>query len=91
MKISEALETILNTEGDKDLSTLPQIVAKAKELEGSIDGYHERIKKLQDLNNHYLSQIPMPGEEPKAEPEEDKEPTFEEAQAELLKIMNGGN
>jgi hypothetical protein len=81
MKLSEALKALI--ENSEDLSTLPQLVARAEEMEGAEGGYLERIAKLQDINKSYLAQIPIPGEEKKEEQGE-PEVTFEDAQAQLL-------
>jgi putative N-acetylmannosamine-6-phosphate epimerase len=81
MKLSEALQAVIDN--PEDLSTLPQLVARATEMEGAEGGYLERIAKLQDINKNYLAQIPIPGEGKKDEPQDDVV-TFEDAQAQLL-------
>ena len=88
-ELSKALQTLIDN--PDDLSTLPQLIAHAQELEKQDFAYQERISKLQDINRSYLSQIPIPGNEPKVV--EDEQPSFEDAQQELLKAMQniGGN
>lgn len=96
-ELSNALQSLIDS--PDDLSTLPQLVARAQELEkklgdfaGIEQGYQERINKLQEINRSYLAQIPIPGQEPKPENKPD-EVTFEQAQEQLLKAMQnvGGN
>lgn len=83
-------------ENPEDLSSLPTIIGQLEEYNTNHstqeEEYQERIMKLQQANRNLLSQIPIPGAEPKSE-EEDNKVTFEDAQQELLKAMNnvGGN
>ena len=98
-ELSKALQALIDN--PDDLSSLPQLVAKAQELEEKLaefpkveEQYQERINKLQEINRSYLAQIPIPGNEPTNDKDDqDKAPTFKEAQQELLKAMQnvGGN
>lgn len=88
-KISEALKAII--ENPEDLSTLPQLVAGVEELEKSEEGYMERIARLQEVNKNYLSQIPIPNNDPQPEHEEDKAPTLDDAKDYLIQTLTGGN
>lgn len=85
--ISKALEALIT--GD-DLSSLPSLVAKVAELESQETGYIDRIGRLQELNKQYLSQIPIPGQEPKEEEVEvDETATIADAQAYLIEALGG--
>lgn len=78
-----------------DLSTLPETINALEEYHTGVQTREtddqERIIKLQDSNRNLISQIPISTGEPAATAPEDKEVTFEDAQEELLKTMNGGN
>lgn len=84
-ELSKALKAI--KENPDDLSTLPQLIARAEELEGQDFNYQERITKLQEYNRNLLSQIPLPGEEAPATEPEDEPVTFEQAQGELFNVL----
>lgn len=83
-------------ENPDDLSNIPTIITKLEEANANYsnqeEAYQERIMRLQASNRSLLSQIPIPGNEPTQEPEDDK-PSFEQAQEELIKAMQnvGGN
>lgn len=85
-KLSQLLQAILDN--PDDLSTLPQLVARADELEKAEEQYLDRIAKLQEVNKSYLAQIPIPGNEPEVV-EEDSEPTIEDAKEYLLEALKG--
>lgn len=78
-----------------DLSALPETINALEEYHTGVQTREtddqERIIKLQDSNRNLISQIPISTGEPAAADPEDKEVTFEDAQTELLKTMNGGN
>lgn len=88
-----ALKAIIDN--PDDLSTLPETINALEEYHTSVQTREaddqERIIKLQDSNRNLISQIPISTGEPKTTDPEDKEVTFEDAQAELLNTMNGGN
>ena len=69
-----------------DLSALPQTIA-------SLEEYSTTVTRLQESNRSLLSQIPIGDNKAPADEPEDKEPTFEQAQEQLLSAMNsvGGN
>lgn len=85
--LSDALKKLI--ENSEDLSSLPQLVAQVATLETTEEGYQNRIAKLQDVNRNYLSQIPIPGEEPKAKEEEPQEATFADAKDYLIQSLGG--
>lgn len=96
-ELSKALEAII--ENPEDLSSLPQLVAKAQELEKKLgefaaieESYQDRIAKMQEYNRSLLAQIPIPGQEQKSDKPEE-EYTFDKAQEEFLNAMKsvGGN
>lgn len=89
MRLSEALQSLINS--PDDLSTLPQLVARAQELETSEGQYQERIASLQEINRKYLAQIPIPSDETIADEQKDDEPTLQDAQAYLVDYLTGGN
>lgn len=89
-ELSKALETII--ENPEDLSNLPQLVAKAQELEKKLgefaaieESYQDRIAKMQEYNRSLLAQIPIPGQEEKSDKPE--EYSFDKAQEEFLNAM----
>lgn len=84
-ELSKALKAI--KENPEDLSSIPQLIARAEELESQDFDYQERITKLQEYNRNLLSQIPLPGEEPPAQEPQDEEVTFEQAQSELFNVL----
>lgn len=86
MKLSEALQALI--ENSDDLSSLPQLVARANEMEAAEGNYLERIAKLQDINKSYLAQIPIPGEDFDEDPPEE-EPTLEDARDYLVEMLKG--
>lgn len=96
MRMKEILDSLRALqENPDDLSNIPTIISQLEEHQtNSISKeqeYQDRIVKLQDSNRSLLSQIPIGDGKPPTE--EDKEPTFEDAQQELLKAMQnvGGN
>lgn len=84
--IANALKALI--ENSDDLSTLPQLVAQVEGLEDSEITYQEKIAKLQDINKSYLAQIPIPGTT-EDEPEDEDEPTLEDAKEYLLQALGG--
>lgn len=86
MKLSAALKALI--ENSDDLSTLPQLVARAEEMENSEGDYLERIAKLQEINKTYLAQIPIPGETPE-EATDEEEPTLDDAKNVLIELLGG--
>jgi hypothetical protein len=88
MRLSELIQALISN--PDDLSTLPQLVARAQEMETQEGQYLERISKLQDINKSYLAQIPIPGEEQEEE-EEEEEPTFEDVKEYLVQALGGDN
>lgn len=88
MKLSDLLKAI--KDNPDDLSKLPDIIAGVEKIEGDIDGYQERITKLQGVNQSLLSQIPIPGEtNAQEETEEEKEPTLEDAKTQIITALHG--
>lgn len=83
--ISKALKKLI--ENPDDLTALPSLIAQVEELEDSEENYQLRIGKLQDLNKKYLAQIPIPGNEPEEEPNE--QPTLDDAKNYLIKKLGG--
>lgn len=88
-QIADALKKLL--ENSEDLSTLPQIIAQVEKIEGSEADYQSRISKLQEINRNYLSQIPIPGDNPHETPgkKEDAPPTLEDAKQALINALGG--
>lgn len=86
MSLSEALKAIIAD--PEDLTQLPSIIEKVAELEASELQYQERISKLQNLNKEFLAQIPIAGED-KPEPQEEEDPTLEDAKAYLIETLGG--
>ena len=84
-------------ENPDDLSALPQTIAALEEYSTNVTTREqedlERITKLQESNRSLLSQIPIGDNKAPADEAEDNEPTFEQAQEQLLNAMNsvGGN
>jgi hypothetical protein len=85
-QLADALRALI-TNSD-DLSSLPQLVAQVEQLETDEGNYQDRIARLQDINKSYLAQIPIPGQKIE-EPEEDKEPTLEDAKEYLVTMLTG--
>jgi hypothetical protein len=86
-KIADALKKL--QENPEDLSTLPQLIANVETIEGNETEYQTRIQKLQDINRSYLAQIPIPGNEPENNNEEDTQPTLEDAKQYLVEHLGG--
>ena len=86
MSLSEALKAIIAD--PEDLTQLPTIIEKVAQLEASELQYQERISKLQNLNKEFLAQIPIAGED-KAEPQEEEDPTLEDAKQYLVETLGG--
>lgn len=72
-----------------DLSTLPQLVARAEEMETGEEQYQLRISKLQDINKKYLAQIPVPSEQVTGEEQKEDEPTLDDAKTYLVQALKG--
>lgn len=89
MKLSEALKALIAT--PDDLSSLPQLVARAEEIEKAEFDYQTRISKLQDINKKYLAQIPIAGEETTGQSQQDEEPTLDDAKNYLIEALKGDN
>lgn len=87
MRLSEALQALLNN--PDDLTTLPQLVAQAQELENAEADYQTRISTLQEINRKYLAQIPIPNQEPNQDETPEEEPTFEDAKSYLESVLKG--
>lgn len=85
--LSKLLKALIDN--PDDLSSLPQLVARAEELEQAEGQYLERIAKLQDINKKYLAQIPVPGEEVTGQEQQDDEPTLEDASKYLVEFLKG--
>ena len=85
-KLSEMLRALLDN--PDDLSTLPQMIALAEQSESEVDGYLDRIAKLQDVNKSYLAQIPIPSADPQPV-EEQKDPTMREAVDYIIESLGG--
>ena len=86
MSLSDALRAIIND--PEDLTQLPTIIEQVAQLEASEIEYQSRISKLQNLNKEFLAQIPIAGEN-KAEPQEEEEPTLDDAKAYLIETLGG--
>lgn len=84
-------------ENPDDLSALPQTIAALEEYSTTVTAREQedldRITKLQESNRSLLSQIPIGDNKVPADETADNEPTFEQAQEQLLNAMNsvGGN
>ena len=87
MSLSDALKAIISD--PEDLTQLPTIIEKVAELEASELQYQERISKLQNLNKEFLAQIPIAGEDTKAEDQQEEDPTLEDAKAYLVETLGG--
>ena len=87
MSLSDALKAIISD--PEDLTQLPTIIEKVAQLEASELQYQERISKLQNLNKEFLAQIPIAGEDTKAEDQQEEEPTLEDAKAYLVETLGG--
>ena len=87
MNLSEALKAL--QENPDDLTQLPQIIEQVASLESEVGGYQERISNLQQVNKEYLNMIPVETNQTEKDPEptEPVEPTFEEAQEQLLNVL----
>lgn len=86
MRLSEALQALINN--PDDLTSLPQLVARAQEIETQEEQYQSRISNLQEINRKYLAQIPVPGQETQVE-EQDSEPTLQDARDYLVETLGG--
>lgn len=90
----EALRTLI--ENPDDLSGLPGVISGLEEYHTNATTREtedlERITNLQSANRSLLSQIPISTGTPNPEPE-DEQPTFEQAQEQLVSAMQntGGN
>ena len=87
-EIITALKALI--ENPDDLSQLPQLITELENI-GSAFATREaddlaRITSLQDANRNLLSQIPISTGPAEPEPVDD-EPTFEDAQQEMLKAL----
>lgn len=87
MRLSEALQALISN--PDDLSNLPQLVARAQELENAEEDYQTRISTLQEINRKYLAQIPIPGQEQEQKEETNEEPTLQDAKAYLEQALKG--
>lgn len=87
MRLSEALQALISN--PDDLSTLPQLVARAQEIETQEEQYQSRISNLQEINRKYLAQIPISGAEPTGEDLKDEEPTLDDAKNYLIESLGG--
>ena len=86
MSLSDALKAIIAD--PEDLTQLPAIIEQVAQLEASELQYQERISKLQNLNKEFLAQIPIAGEN-KAEPQEEEDPTLDDARDYLINTLGG--
>ena len=87
MSLSDALKAIIAD--PEDLTQLPAIIEQVAQLEASELQYQERISKLQNLNKEFLAQIPIAGEDTKAQDQQDEDPTLEDAKAYLIETLGG--
>ena len=87
MSLSEALKAIIAD--PEDLTQLPAIIEQVAQLEASELQYQERISKLQNLNKEFLAQIPIAGEDTKADDQQEEDPTLEDAKAYLIETLGG--
>ena len=87
MSLSDALKAIISD--PEDLTQLPAIIEQVAQLEASELQYQERISKLQNLNKEFLAQIPIAGEDTKAEVQPEEDPTLEDAKAYLIETLGG--
>ena len=87
MSLSSALKAL--QENPDDMTQLPQIIEQVATLEGEIGNYQERISTLQQINKEYLGMIPVETNQTEKgpEPTEPEEPTFEEAQEQLVNVL----
>lgn len=91
----EALQALI--ENPDDLSSLPGTIAQLQEYEATATTRAtedlERITNLQSANRNLLSQIPINTGQSEDSGTEDEQPTFEDAQEQLLNAMQniGGN
>lgn len=89
-KLSERIKALVDT--PDDLSSLPEIIAQAEELENENVGYVDRITNLQDSNRKLLGMIPATTTDPiEVEPEVEVELTIEDASKALEELITGGN
>lgn len=87
-ELAKALKKLIDN--PDDMSSLPQLVAKVEELEGKDFEYQERIQKLQDINKSYLSQIPIPNQDPHhTDDPGEPEPTLEDAKEHIINSLGG--
>jgi hypothetical protein len=86
-QVADALKKLL--ENSEDLSSLPQLIAQVDKIEGSETDYQQRISQLQEINRNYLSQIPIPGDNPHQQPDTPQEPTLEDAKQALINVLGG--
>ena len=87
MSLSDALKAIIAD--PEDLTQLPAIIEQVAQLEASELQYQERISKLQNLNKEFLAQIPIAGEDTKAQDQQEEDPTLEDAKAYLIETLGG--
>ena len=87
MSLADALKAL--QENPDDMTQLPQIIEQVATLEGEIGSYQERISNLQQINKEYLGMIPVETNATETEPEptEPEEPTFEQAQEQLINVL----
>ena len=87
MSLAEALKAL--QENPDDMTQLPQLIEQVASLESEVGGYQERISSLQQVNKEYLNMIPVETNQTEKDPEptEPVEPTFEEAQEQLLNVL----
>lgn len=85
----EALQALI--ENPDDLSSLPGVIEQLQEYETTATTRAtedlERITSLQNANRNLLSQIPINTGEPEDSTPEDGQPTFEQAQEQLVNAM----
>lgn len=87
MSLADALKAL--QENPDDMTQLPQIIEQVTTLEGEIGSYQERISNLQQINKEYLGMIPVEtnATEKEPEPTEPAEPTFKDAQEQLINVL----
>lgn len=88
-RLSELIKALADT--PDDLSTLPEIIAQAEELENENAGYVDRVTNLQESNRKLLGMIPATTTDPtEIESEGEVELTMEDASKALEEIIMGG-
>lgn len=86
--LSQALRKLIDN--PDDLTELPGLIEKVSNLENDVEGYQERIVKMQDLNKKYLAMVPITDDDPaQAETKEEEPATLEDAKDYLVQSIGG--